>query len=76
MVIATAKNIKSLANKEKMNYFEPSYSFIIVKKLTKEIIAEAIQAYAYWLKPYHFVGKVDTTVVNIYKQSIQNTSKK
>lgn len=46
MVVATAKNIESLMNKERINYFEPGYPFIIVKKLTKEIIYESIQAYA------------------------------
>ena len=68
VVVATAKNIESLMDKEKMNYFEPGYPFIIVKKLTKEIISEAIQAYAsdeaYWLKLYHFAGKVDIAVFN------------
>ena len=38
------------------------------KKLTKEIIEEAIEAYAsdeaYWLKLYHFAGKIDTAVFN------------
>ena len=46
VVVATAKNIESLMDKEKMNYFEPGYPFIIVKKLTKEIISEHIQSYA------------------------------
>ena len=68
VVVATAKNIESLMDKEKMNYFEPGYPFIIVKKLTKEIITEAIEAYAsddaYWLKVYHFAGKFDTAVFN------------
>ena len=68
VVVATAKNIESLMDKERMNYFEPGYPFIIVKKLTKEIISEAIEAYAsdeaYWLKLYHFAGKIDTTVFN------------
>jgi hypothetical protein len=68
VVVATAKNIESLMDKDKINYFEPGYSFIIVKKLTKEIITEAIEAYAsddaYWLKLYHFAGKVDTAVFN------------
>ena len=67
-VVATAKNIESLMDKEKMNYFEPGHPFIIVKKLTKEIIFEAIQAYAsdeaYWLKLYHFAEKVDTAIFN------------
>ena len=68
VVVATAKNIESLMDKEKMNYFEPGYPFIIVKKLTKEIIAEVIEAYtsdaAYWLRLYHFAGKTDTAVFN------------
>ena len=54
-------------DKEKVNYFEPGHLFIIVKKLTKEIIEETLKAYAeeddaYWLKFYHFAGDVDTTV--------------
>jgi hypothetical protein len=53
-------------DKEKINYFEPGYPFIIVKKLTKEIITEAIEAYAsddaYWLKLYHFAGKINKTI--------------
>lgn len=68
VVVATTKNIESLMDKERMNYFEPGHPFIIVKKLTKEIISEAIQAYAsdeaYWLKLYHFAGEVDTAVFN------------
>ena len=68
VVVATAKNIESLMDKERMNYFEPGYPFIIVKKLTKEIISEAIEAYAsgqaYWVKLYHFAGKIDTAVFN------------
>jgi hypothetical protein len=68
VVVATAKNIESLMDKEKINYFEPGYPFIIVKKLTKEIITEAIEAYAsddaYWLKLYHFAGKINKTIFN------------
>ncbi len=68
VVVATAKNIEYLMDKEKMNYFEPGHPFILVKKLTKEIITEAIEAYAsddgYWLKLYHFAGEIDKTVFN------------
>ena len=68
LVVATAKNVEFLMDKEKMNYSEPGHPFIIVKKLTKEIISEAIEAYAsdeaYWLKLYHFAGKIDTAVFN------------
>lgn len=68
VVVATAKNIESLMDKEKINYFQPGYPFIIVKKLTKNIITEAIEAYAsddaYWLKLYHFAGKINKTIFN------------
>jgi hypothetical protein len=69
VVVATAKNIESLMDKEKMNYFEPGHPFIIVKKLTKDIIEETLKAYAenndgYWLKLYHFAGKINKTVFN------------
>lgn len=53
-------------DKDKINYFEPGHPFLIVKKLTKEIITEAIEAYgsddAYWLKLYQFARKIDTAV--------------
>ena len=60
MVGGTPKNLVSLMDKEKMDFSEPGCPFIIVRKLTKEIIEEAIKAYpeddAYWLKFHHFGG--------------------
>lgn len=69
VVVATAKNIEYLMEKEKKNYFGPGYPLIIVKKLTKKVIEETLSAYAenydgYWLKLYHFAGKIDKTVFN------------
>ena len=68
LVIATAQNLISLMDKERMNYSEPGPPFIIVKKLTKEIIEEAVKAYvkndAYWLKSYYFAGEVDMAIFN------------
>jgi len=46
MVVETSKIIESFMYKEIMNYFELGYPFITVKKLTKEIISQDIQAYA------------------------------
>ena len=48
-------------DKEKMEYYEPGYPFIIVNKLSQENIEEAVKAFAekdggYWLKVYHFGG--------------------
>ena len=74
--VATAKNIESLMDNQKMNYFEPDYPFIIVKKLTKETITEAIEAYvsddAYCLKLYQILLQNDIVLIN-YKSNIQNT---
>lgn len=68
VVIATAKNIVSLMDKEKEDFSEPGDPFIIVRKLTKEIIEKAVKAHAeddaYWLKFYHFAGEVDIAVFN------------
>lgn len=51
-----------------MDFSEPGYPFIIVIKLTKEIIEELIKAYAedaaYWLKLYHFAGDIDMAIFN------------
>ncbi len=67
LVVATAKNIETIMDQEKLNYFSTGHPFIIVKELTEEIIEEAVKAYAeendgYWLKWYNFVGKIDKTV--------------
>jgi hypothetical protein len=57
VVIATAKNLQFLMEKQGMNYFKPGLPVIIVKKLTPEIIKETLLAYdtengGYWLKLY------------------------
>jgi hypothetical protein len=66
VVVATAKNLEYLMDKEKTSFFEPGHPFIIVKKISKEIIEETIKAYAagdaYWLKLYHFASKIDMSV--------------
>lgn len=66
VVVGTAKNLETLMEKENLNYFEVGHPFIIVKKLTKEIIEETIQAYAkdnaYWLKLHHFADQIDPAV--------------
>ena len=68
VVIATFKNLLSLMDKEKMDFSEPGCPFIIVKKLTKDIIEETIKAYpeddAYWLKLYQFSGDIDMATFN------------
>jgi hypothetical protein len=68
-VVATAKNIEYLMDKWKMKYFSPGHPFIIVKKLTQEIIEETIKDLSqkdngYWLKLYQFADQIDETVFN------------
>ena len=55
-------------SQEKTNFIKPGVPMIIVKKLTKEIAREAIEAYGegdgYWLKLYHFADSFDIYVLN------------
>ena len=45
-VVVTFKNIVFLVDKEKSDFLKAGCSFLIVRKLTKEIIAQAIEAHA------------------------------
>lgn len=68
--IATPQFLSTRMKKLKSDYLEPGYSYIIVSKLTKEIIHDAIQAYidteedAYWLKLYHVSGTLNIEDLN------------
>jgi hypothetical protein len=69
VVVATQKNLLTLMNNEKSNFLSPGDPMIIVRKLTKEAVQEAIQVYAeddgYYLKFYaaHF----DIKTLNVLK---------
>ena len=58
--LATPTYIKFRMDEEKLDYYGPGYPFIFVRKLTPEIIEQAVKAFAedggYWLKVYHFAG--------------------
>jgi hypothetical protein len=70
IVVGTSKNLQYLIEKDKVNFYGPGLPWIIVQKLTKEIIQEAIKAYiddkpeGYWLKLYHFATDIDIAVFN------------
>ena len=55
-------------NQEKANFVRPGTLKIILKKLTKEIVTEAIQAHAentgYWLKLHQFANSIDISIFN------------
>ena len=64
--IATIKNLLQRMDQEKSNFSNPGELVIVVRKLTQEIITEAIEAYAedngFWLKLYQFASKIDISV--------------
>jgi hypothetical protein len=45
IVVGTPKNLQYLMEKGKVNFYGPGLPWIIVQKLTKGIIQEAIEAY-------------------------------
>ena len=69
LVVATQKNLLILMNNEKSDFISPGDPMIIVRKLTKEVVKDAIQVYAenngYYLKFYaaHF----DIKTLNVLK---------
>ena len=74
VVVGTYKNILSLLNKENSNFLPPGEPMIIVKKLTMEVIEEAIQAYTkdddgYWLKLHHFASFIEPTMFDKLEKS-------
>lgn len=64
--IATTKNLLERMDERKSNFSKPADLFIIVRKLTLEIITEAIEAYAeddgFWLKLHHFSSNINNSV--------------
>ena len=68
--VTTPQFLSALMAKFKDNFLPPGYPYIIVSKLTDEIIQAAIQAYidteddSYWLKLYHIVATVDIEDIN------------
>lgn len=53
-------------DQEKSNFSNPSDLVIVVRKLTQEIITEALETYAedntFWLKLHHFASEIDISV--------------
>lgn len=66
ITVATIQDLLEEMNQEKTNFVRPGSPRIIVKKLTEEIITEAIKAYAedtgYWLKLYQFADSIDMSI--------------
>ena len=64
--IATTKHLLQRMDEEKSNFYNPTELIIIVRKLTQEIITEALEAYAedngFWLKLHAFASEIDISV--------------
>jgi len=67
VVVGTPKNLLKLMENEKSDFLSPGDPIIIVKKMTKEVVEEAIQAYAeddaYYLKFYS--AELDTKTLDV-----------
>ena len=66
--IATTKYLLQRMDEEKSNFSNPDELIIIVRKLTQEIITEALEAYAkdnaFWLKLQAFASEIDNSVLD------------
>ena len=68
VVVCTPGDLVDQMEQEKTNFIIPDTPKIIVKKLTEQIVREAIQAYAendgYWLKLCQFGDDIDISILN------------
>lgn len=68
IIVRTPNDLVEEMLQEKTNFIEPGTPMIVVRKLTKEIVTEAIKAYAegegYWLKLCQFGDELDISVLN------------
>ena len=66
--IVTTKNLLQRMDQEKSNFSNLSELVIVMRKLTQEIITEALEAYAednaFWLKLHHFANKIDISILD------------
>lgn len=68
--VTTPEFLLLCMEKSESNFIEPQYPYIIVSKLTDEIIKSALQSYidteedSYWLKLYHIVPTLQINEIN------------
>ena len=66
--IATTKHLLQRMDEEKSNFSNPNELIIVVRKLTQEIITEALEPYAednaFWLKLHQFASEIDISVLD------------
>ena len=68
IVVRTPNDLMEEMLQEKTNFLQPSTPMVVVKKLTKDIVTEAIKTYAegqgYWLKLCQFGDELDIAILN------------
>jgi len=68
IVVSTPGDLLDQMEQEKINFIIPESPKIIVKKLTEQIVREAIEAYAkndgYWLKLCQFGDSINISTLN------------
>ena len=81
ITVGTPKNLEFLMKKDNRNFFEPGPAWVIVQKLTTEIIYEAVEAYmndspdGYWLKLSYFGNDIDISVFDkLQAEEIQESA--
>jgi hypothetical protein len=68
--VTTPQFLSSRIEKSGSNFLGPNYPYIILSKLTDEIIKEALQSFvdikedSYWLKLYHITPRLATEDIN------------
>ena len=70
VIVGTPSSLQHIMEENEVNFYGPGLTWIFVKKLTKDVILEAVKAYmddkpeGYWLKLYHFVYEIDPAIFN------------
>jgi len=82
ITVATPRNLEFLMQKDEKTFFQPGSCWVIVQKLTTEIIQEAVEAYmndrpdGYWLKLFYFGNDIDISVFDQLQAEEVEQSKK
>ena len=79
--VTTPQFFYTLMEKSKSDFVPPGYPYIIVSKLTDDIIRAAIQEFidtkedSYWLKLYHMTATLKIEDINeiLYRKEKENT---
>ena len=78
--VATPQFLSALMEREKSDFLSPGYPYIIVSKLTDDIIKASLQSFittkndSYWLKLYHLTATLKIEDINeiLYRKKQEN----